>query len=418
MSQRSIVIIGGGIIGCTTAYYITRHPRFEAGLTSVVVLEASSVAGGASGKAGGLVAKWAYPKELVDITFAEHEKLAKEHDGATRWGFRYTGCGQWTGRGEDLKDVGEMTAKVSLEKKDGLISGAKSATRDTEMPADLDWVKEELTDAYEPMAGDGETAQVHPYQFTTSMCELAQDMGAELVIGKATAIEYSGPRDERAVSGVSYVDEAGEKTTIPATTVIVSAGPWTSTLVPSAPISGTRAHSITIRPTRPVSAYALFTEISLPRASFQSTFGSPEIYARPNNEVYACSPGDGEPLPASTKDVKVDKQVCETLFKEVSAISPELRGGEVTVNQACYLPNVNSGPRGCPIVGKVDDVEGLIIAAGHTCWVRLIISYISFADLPQGICNAPGTAKVISELAMDGKVQCAQVFRLAPRKFF
>jgi glycine/D-amino acid oxidase-like deaminating enzyme len=54
-----IVIVGGGIIGCTTAYYLTRHPAFSPS-TVVTILEASKVgvAQGASGKAGGLVAKY------------------------------------------------------------------------------------------------------------------------------------------------------------------------------------------------------------------------------------------------------------------------------------------------------------------------------------------------------------------------
>lgn len=73
---RNIVIIGGGIIGCTTAYYITRHPSFSPAIT-VTVIEASAhgAAQGASGKAGGLVAKWAYPRELVDVSFSEVSEL-------------------------------------------------------------------------------------------------------------------------------------------------------------------------------------------------------------------------------------------------------------------------------------------------------------------------------------------------------
>lgn len=49
---------GGGIIGCTTAYYITRHPRYDPSKHSVTLIEASKIAGGASGKAGGLLALW------------------------------------------------------------------------------------------------------------------------------------------------------------------------------------------------------------------------------------------------------------------------------------------------------------------------------------------------------------------------
>ena len=58
------------------------------------------VAQGASGKAGGLVAKWAYPSELVAVTFPEHVRLAEMYDGANRWGWRYVNCGSWEGRGE------------------------------------------------------------------------------------------------------------------------------------------------------------------------------------------------------------------------------------------------------------------------------------------------------------------------------
>ncbi|KAI5115941.1 hypothetical protein M0805_004938 [Coniferiporia weirii] len=404
--KQHIVIIGGGIIGCTTAYYLTHHKAYSPETTAVTILEASSVAGGASGKAGGLIAKWAYPRELVDITFKEHERLAQAHDGANRWGWRYTNVGQWEGKGEAI-DSSEMPSAISLNKKDGMFAGGTDPRRRGKslLPDDLDWVKETLTHNYEPMAGERETAQVHPYQFTTSMCALAQENGARVILGKATSIAYvdfaSKGKQTRAVASVTYTDaSSGESHTIPASHVVVSAGPWTQTILPQAPISGTRAHSITIRPTRPVSAYALFTEIAMPEPYPNA---SPEIYARPNNEVYACSPGDGLPLPASTAEAQVDHKVCDALFEQVSAISPELRGGEVTARQACYLPNVNSGPRGCPIVGEDEKVKGLIIAAGHTCW---------------GICNAPGTGKAISELILDGKIVCGNLAKLAPRMFF
>ena len=101
------MIIGGGIIGCTTAYYLTKAksgPATNNTPVKVTLIEASQhgPAQGASGKAGGLVAKWAYPKELVRMSYPEHEKLAAEHNGADRWGWRYVGCGSWEGRGDSL----------------------------------------------------------------------------------------------------------------------------------------------------------------------------------------------------------------------------------------------------------------------------------------------------------------------------
>lgn len=53
---QSIVVIGGGIIGVTTAYYTARLAK-ERGLEiAIKLVEGSSIAAGASGKAGGLLA--------------------------------------------------------------------------------------------------------------------------------------------------------------------------------------------------------------------------------------------------------------------------------------------------------------------------------------------------------------------------
>src|SRR5689334_4287322 len=85
---------GGGIVGCTTAYFLTRHPSFDPALHSITLLEASSIAAGASGKAGGLLGLWAYPQCLVPLSYRLHRELATEHGGAERWGYRRVGCGR------------------------------------------------------------------------------------------------------------------------------------------------------------------------------------------------------------------------------------------------------------------------------------------------------------------------------------
>ena len=252
------------------------------------------------------------------------------------------------------------------------------------------------------------TAQVHPYQFTTSMAALAKEKGAEVILGMVTDID----RSSNVVKSVTYKDRSTSKSyTIPATDVIISAGPWTQSIYPPAPISALRAHSVTIRPSRPVSAYAIFTSIALP-ADFGSTdtsvnakssrhgkLVSPEIYARPNNEVYACGEGDTlVPLPKTTDDVETDFSRCQDIVDYVSSISDEMRDGEVTVRQACYLPGVE-GASG-PLIGETG-VKGLLLATGHTCW---------------GIQNGPGTGKLMSEFIFDGKAKSANISKLDPRK--
>ncbi|KAJ3716593.1 FAD dependent oxidoreductase [Lentinula raphanica] len=411
-SRKEILIIGGGIIGCSTAYQLTRHPSFSSASTTIKVIEASKhgLAQGASGKAGGLVAKWAYPKELVAISFAEHQKLAKEHNGQDRWGWRYVHCGSWEGKGAvlsedvDLDDgTGAGRRRKSLEKKLGLEDegrkGNSVSRKRKGLPEDLLWVDEDLTHGYSPMAGDGDTAQVHPYLFTNSMMDLAIEKGAELVMGRATSLNISDGK----ITGVDIVrTDLGRKETLSATHVILAAGAWSPTLLSSLPISSTRAHSITIhpQPSVDIAPYVLFTEIALPERRGLTV--SPEIYARPGNEVYACGPGDDSLLPKIVDDVVIDEVACESIWKHVSSISPELRAGIVDKRQACFLPIVETG--GGPIVGAAPHIaEGLIIATGHTCW---------------GICNAPGTAKALSELVMDGRISCANLRKLDPSNYF
>jgi len=404
--HRDIVIIGGGIIGCTTAYYLSRHPSYSPATTTLTVLEASShgVAQGASGKAGGLVAKWAYPREIVDISFPEHVKLASEHNGKDRWGWRFVACGSWEGRGEGLihqpgSGVGAGGRRKSLEKKVGLdTSTPKIASRRAQSghPDDLSWVKDHLTESYSPMSSPDGTAQVHPYLFTRSMMDLAVEKGATLLRGTATTIEQAGDH----VTGVRYNDPSDVTSkVIPATHIILSAGAWSSSIVHSLPISTTRAHSVTVRPNPDVTIapYVLFTEITLPGGRVVS----PEIYTRPDNEIYACGPGDDSSLPENVDDVEVDQAACQSIWEHVASISSEFREATLEKRQACFLPLVSTG-RG-PIIGEARMIaKGLYIATGHTCW---------------GICNAPGTAKVISELIMDGRIGSGNIRSLDPSRF-
>ena len=419
---KDIVIIGGGIIGCTTAYFLTRHPLYNPSKHSITLLEASKIAGGASGKAGGLLGLWAYPSCIVPLSYRLHAELAAEHGGEQRWGYRQIHCGQLSakgrsplssnGKGQDSQNT-RKEASVSLQKRD---SAALDKLTAAGLPKDLSWVSPDSAEFYYQMGNPNTTAQVHPYQFTTSMASLAEEAGVKIICGaKVTSVgRFSANRDpEQVVHSVSYNDSATkEEVELPATDVVIAAGPWTQRIWPSAPISALRAHSVTIRPAQPISAYALFTEIELPKNfgktdTFQKQMRkhskkvSPEIYARPNNEAYCCGEGDIlVPLPETSADVVTDDARCQDIVDYVTSISDELRNGEVLVRQACYLANVQSRIAQGPLIGNTH-VKGVILAAGHTCW---------------GIQNGPGTGKIVSELVLEGVAKSAKINSLDPRQ--
>ncbi|KAI9149398.1 putative oxidoreductase TDA3 [Paramyrothecium foliicola] len=409
---------GGGIIGCTTAYYLTRHPKFNPALHTITLLEAApSVASGASGKAGGLLARWAYPACLVPLSYRLHAELAAEHDGTQRWGYRTLSCGSIEAvvsknrlaQLRDMKETGKAWEK--LPKQD---DAAKELLETGNLPTALDWVDRSSVNEWAEMGAPGrtETAQVHPYHFTSSIGELAVQGGVDLrTRAKVTKLKTS----KSGVEGVEYLDrETGETKTIDdVTDIVVAAGPWTGRVLPRAKVEGLRAHSVVYE--AEVSPFAVFTDIELPSdfiPAHRAAMGQkrrhkgrvdPEIYARPFGEVYAC----GEPdtlvvLPETADEVQFDEAQCDDIIAYLGTISPVLASAPIKAKQACYLPqHIRFGKESGPLVGATT-VPGLWVAAGHTCW---------------GIQNGPATGKLMSEFILDGAAKSANVDNLDPRKF-
>ncbi|KAK5663101.1 hypothetical protein OQA88_6517 [Cercophora sp. LCS_1] len=439
--RRNIVIIGGGVIGCTTAYYLTRHPTFNPDLHRVTLLEATDIASGASGKAGGLLGLWAYPACLVPLSYSLHEKLAEEHSGAERWGYRRLGCGTIGAvvKSSDLQPstlpptesngisdalpikttVSAASAKgaegeKAWEKLPKQDTAAASLLASAPLPADLDWVNPSLLRYYEQMGGPGatETAQVHPFQFTNAIADLARAKGVDIRLGaRATKLNHS---KENGVRSVDYLDRTTSTTHSidDVTDIVVTAGPWTGKLLPKTRIEGLRAHSVVF--SADVTPHAVFTDIQLPSdyiPEHRAKVGQkrrhksrvdPEIYARPNGEVYACGePDSSVPLPDTTDLVQCDEAQCDDLVAYISTVSPVLAAAPVKAKQACYLPrHMRFGEERAPLIGP-SLVEGLWIASGHTCW---------------GIQNGPATGCLMAEMLFEGEAKSADISKLDPRR--
>ena len=76
---KTVVICGGGIIGCATAYYLT---SLEPDLYKCVIVECEEIANHSSGKAGGFLSlDWndhsSAVGPLARLSFQLHEELSK-----------------------------------------------------------------------------------------------------------------------------------------------------------------------------------------------------------------------------------------------------------------------------------------------------------------------------------------------------
>lgn len=234
------------------------------------------------------------------------------------------------------------------------------------------------------------------------MARLAEEQGVHFIEGTVDAIEYSGNRNQ--VQSAIYRDkQSGEQHQLDATDIILAAGPWTQRLLPEAPISGERSHSVVIDPGREVSPTIVFFDPG--RIEPEDKENQLEVYPRPDKTVYICGRTDyGAHLPPATDGVDVNAKLCQELMENLAIISPVLTGSQVLIMQACFRPVVYVGgrdPELGPLLGFTG-IKGLILAAGHNQW---------------GIHNSPITGKVISELVFEGRAVSADISELDPRGY-
>lgn len=437
VGKKHIIIVGAGIIGVCTAYYLVKHPKFDPEKYHISIVESKRIAGGASGKAGGLLALWAFPQQLVPLSFQLHQELADLYDGESEWDYRRLTTVSLEG---DLSHLAEQTSSdeehgesdaetVEIEKSSSVnltglrllhslaslgsppkkTSQVQKSRDNRKLPEDLNWITEELITLCLSLGGKDTTAQVQPYRFTNFILKKAveESNGAiELILGKVTKIMYL--METGVATGITYEPtsvkttqtETSKLVTLKGDQIVLSVGPWTSKILPDCPISGLRAHSITIAPYKDqtVSPYAIFTEFKTGPVSYTS----PEIYAR-KDEVFVCGEGDSAvDVPETTDDVEVVKSKCDELFKQVGKMSPMLRRGRILKRQACYLPVLDVPLSSGPLIGETN-VENLFLCLGHSCW---------------GINNAPGSGKVMSELLLEGRAKSANILSLDPSLYF
>ena len=390
---RSIVVIGGGIVGASIAYYLSRAAATSAAraATKITLVEASSApAPGASGKAGGFLAlDWhgAATASLAELSYKLHRELADQDGGHEKWGYRPV-------------ETWQVNVDSSLKEKSR--KNSKSA---------ISWLDNSIVRSTSNMGGGGSTAQVHPGQLTQHLVDEARKAGVQVLFNsRATSLHF---KDDRKVDSVEIQDtKSGETQSIDVDDLVIAAGPWTGSLITqlfprkllpahlksASHIDGSRAHSVVIEspPGHPLSADCLFTDMAYGPNGHKA--GAPELYCRPDGTAYVCGGSDDVPLPGTADEVDFDEKKIATLIEQSKVLSPSSldlnAGATLRAKQACYLPISNR--TGNPIIGGKD---GVYVAAGHSCW---------------GITNSLGTGKVLSELLLDGKVQSADIRGLTP----
>ncbi|XP_072952180.1 D-amino-acid oxidase [Typha angustifolia] len=374
-SPRRIVVCGGGVIGACTAYFLSKNSASSS--THITVVEKSSPACAASGKAGGFLAlDWCDGGPLSSLaraSFALHRSLSSLLDGPNTYSYR------------PLHTLSFPILSPSASSSDS------SPTSKSLFP---DWVDGPTARTPKTIGTPETTAQVHPRLFTRAVLAAA---GVEILIAEVEEVKVAEGR----VVGVGL---RGREEAIPADAVVLALGPWSdrSKLVSDLfNVSGLKAHSIVLRPKDPdkITPHAL-------SLSYQPAPGAKildyEVYPRPTGEVYICGISKEVAVPDDPEEIVGEREYIEMLYKIAGEVSSHLRKeevAEVVAEQACFLPCTDDG---LPVIGEIPGVDGCYVATGHSCW---------------GILNGPATGAAVAELILEGKSTTVDLKPFSPSRF-
>ncbi|MBI1356120.1 MAG: FAD-dependent oxidoreductase [Acidobacteria bacterium] len=356
-ARAEVVIVGAGLIGLSTAFYLT-----EAGLRDIVILDRKGPLGEASGaNAGGL---W-YGHESPGA--GPLEGLAKLSSRLYQdWAERFP-C-DLTRRG--VLDL--LYDDADLERGRSAVEAMVRAGYQGDLLTPEEVRREEPELAVEAAAvrtaGDG---QLHP-------AKLAAGLTAEL---RRRGVRLCGGQDVRTIGATVATDKAR----IAAGATVLAAGAWTPLL------TAALGWEPPIRPMRG-------TLLALPAGPRRLRH---TVMAR---RYYYWQLEDGPVAGGGSEDdVRfergVDPATVETIRRELNAHFPSLASEATACAWSGFRPFCADLR---PLIGPAPDQQNLFVAAGH---------------FRKGVSLAPATGKALADVMLHGRCQEADLTAVSPARF-
>lgn len=357
--SAEVVIVGGGINGCTMAYNLSREN------IDTVLVERGSLASGATGRCGGMIWSDQSSAELIKVAISSGERFAEleeELDAELEYQVGDFVTLALQGEAEDYKQ------SVDLQKSLGVGIEWLEPEEIKKMAPYINVDNPSVVGGYH-VFGHPVNASVNPFYTVEALATEAKRWGARIY----TYTELEGIEVEKGKIESVLTSKGRIKTHM----VVNAAGAWSSDVA--------RMAGIKI-PTMPYphSAVALVSEPLEPLPYFPE---SSEIWGRQtkNGEIIV---GRGDYIVPETAPP------TEEPGYDTEASSGSL--GYITEVMQRYIPklsNVNImrhwggfydvTPDALPILGEVDELEGLILACGCSA---------------HGFCFSQAIGKLITEL--------------------
>ena len=367
MDRSDVVIVGGGVVGCATAYVVAKEG------IKVTLVEEDSVGCAASGFAMGLlnpVSRAGTPtplKELAREGFRMHTKLATELKEETGVDYKVHPV-------DSLYLAFTKDEAESLEERHHYFEEVEGFSSHWLTISEIRSLEPRVSEKVEKCLYVKGTWLLESYDYTRALSQAAQRHGTSIRRSKVQGLKRSS-------GGLKEV-QLSDGDAIKADKVVLAMGPWAGAAeewlglpIPITPLKGQ------------------ILRLALP--------GPPLDLILRHSGNYAGSKPDGLVWIGTTEEkVGFDNQITEDakahILEGVAKILPTVRQGHLVRQTACLRPASSDG---LPILGQVPSWEGVYLATGAR---------------RQGILLSPSMARVNFDLITKGRTDFPiDVFSLA-----
>jgi len=367
VAETHVVIVGGGVLGCSIAYHLTL-----AGVRDVLLVERNELGAATTSCSAGLLGQIRPTRvqtELVQRTFRAIRTLEKELGESV--GFREVGSLRIAATPQREREMADWFAIARAEGIAVEMIGAAEAQRlvpglDATRARAIGWIP-----------ADG---FIDPYQLTMAYARAARSRGATIWTGVAVTGITTGD------GGATGVDT--DRGHVRARVVIDAAGAWAAPVASLAgvalPVSPVRSHFWITAPHRDVNPDQ--PVVRLP--DIRTAYTRPEVGGllvgcyEPDSRAY-----DAWALPSgfSMREVERDWDVFLHHVVDLLPWFPLMENAEMVGAMAGLT---TYPPDGQWVLGGVPDVDGFLVASGCS---------------GLGVTGSAGIGSVLAELVVEGK---------------
>jgi glycine oxidase len=352
-STTDIAVVGGGVIGCATAYELARRGA------SVVVVERAELAAESSSAAAGILAPRVHAADsaIFPLAMASHLLFPGLADALRE----ETGVDSDFARCGALDLAMDEAAEETLRDK---VQWLRAAGHDVSWidPLDVSGREPALAGDCRGAFFDADAYQVQPGRFTQSLGHAAARRGVRFQLGtEVLGIERNGPH------AIALQTTSGS---IAASHIVLAAGAW----------MGALGERLGLRvPVFPAKGQILSLRAA-PQPIRNVVFGA-DVYLMPRRDGTVA-------VGATVEDAGFDKRVTTSgaagLLQAAARLCPSLADAAVDRLWAGLRPGTTDE---LPIVGLAPGYDNVTLAGGH---------------FRNGIMLAPITASLLADVILDG----------------